>query len=230
MQKYANGLSIGPLHLMMLTDSRFPLKILGAVHLRNHVIQHEPLFLQQRYDARLYFTESRRRPQGLEVDFKTEIRQDAVMKWESITTFLFRRTFKAEDAESSRAALLQNLTDPVELGSFPVPALTGKQFGWITKDINPIHMSRYLARLFGFERDICHGMWALSRSLVFLDHVDWKKPLRNDVIFKGPLFMERDITVKVSQCNPELFELYSVGNERPCVLGRLGNVSAREGF
>jgi hypothetical protein len=220
----------GPLHLMMLTDANFPLKVLGGVHLRNHVIQHAPLFLQQRYDARLYFTESRRRPQGLEVDFRTEIRQGSVMKWESITTFLFRRKFKTEDAESSRAALLQNLTDPVERGSFPVPALTGKQFGWITKDINPIHMSRYLAKVFGFERDICHGMWALSRSLVLLDHVDWQKPLRNDVSFKGPLFMERDITVKVSERNPELFELYTVGNERPCVLGSLRNVSAREAF
>lgn len=218
----------GPLHLKMLTDENFPLRVLGGVHLRNHVIQRKPLLLRQRYNAVLFFTESRRRPQGLEVDFKTEIRQGPTLVWESITTFLFRRKFKAEDAEHSRASLLQNLSDSEDKASFPVPALTGKEFGWITKDINPIHMSRYLAKAFGFERDLCHGMWALSRSLTLVDGVDWQKPLRNDVSFKGPLYMERDITVKVSRGTPGLFELYSAGNERPCVLGSLKNVSADE--
>jgi hypothetical protein len=218
----------GPLHLKMLTDENFPLRVLGGVHLRNHVIQRRPLFLRQRYDAALYFTESRRRPQGLEVDFKTEIRQGPVLVWESITTFLFRRKFKSEDPENSRSGLLQNLTDAMDRTSFPVPMLTGKQFGWITKDINPIHMSRYLAKAFGFERDLCHGMWALSRSLPSVAEVDWQKPLRNDVSFKGPLYMERDITVKVSRGTPGLFELYSAGNDRPCVLGSLKNVDANE--
>lgn len=220
----------GPLHLLMLTDENFPLKVLGGVHLRNHVMQREPLYLGEHYDAGLYFTEARRRPQGLEIDFKTEIKQGSTMKWESLTTFLFRRKFRAEDQESPRAMLLQNLEDPVVKASFPVPLLTGKRFGWITKDINPIHMSRYLAKLFGFERDICHGMWALSRSLAYVDGVDWQKPLRNDVSFKGPLYMERDITVKISRSAQELFELYSEGNERPCVLGRLKNVASDEQF
>lgn len=218
----------GPLHLKMLTDDNFPLRVLGGVHLRNHVIQRRPLLLQQRYDATLFFTESRRRPQGLEVDFKTEIRQGSALVWESITTFLFRRKFKAEDAENPRSDQLQNLQDSVPKASFPVPMLTGKQFGWITKDINPIHMSRYLAKAFGFERDLCHGMWALSRSLPLVGTVDWQKPLRNDVSFKGPLYMERDITVKVSRGTPGLFELHSAGNERPCVLGSLKNVSPDE--
>jgi hypothetical protein len=212
----------------MLTDENFPLKVLGGVHLRNHVIQRQALFLQQRYDAALFFTDARRRPQGLEVDFKTEIRQGSMIVWESVTTFLFRRKFKVEDIENSRATLLQNLSDPWDKASFPVPMLTGKQFGWITKDINPIHMSRYLAKAFGFERDLCHGMWALSRSLPLLGGVDWQKPLRNDVSFKGPLYMERDVTLKVSRGTPGLFELYSAGNERPCVLGSLKNVGSDE--
>ncbi|WP_176736426.1 MaoC/PaaZ C-terminal domain-containing protein [Oligoflexus tunisiensis] len=218
----------GPLHLQMMTDENFPLKVLGAVHLRNHVLQHAPLHLGERYDAFLRLAEERRRPQGLEIDFKTEIRQGSTLMWESLSTVLVRRKFKTEDKESPRAGLLQPLPDATEKSSFPVPMLTGKQFGWITKDINPIHMSRYLAKIFGFERDICHGMWALSRSLAFVEGVDWEKPVRNDASFKGPLYMERDITVKISRSASGLFELYSEGNERPCMLGRLQNVGPAE--
>lgn len=213
----------GPLHLLMLTDPNFPMKVLGGVHMRNHLLQHRPLRLGERYSARLQFTESRRRPQGLEVDFKTEIHQKGVKHWESVTTFLFRRKFKVEDAETPRAAVLQNIVEAQDKATFPVPLFTGKQFGWITKDINPIHMSRLLAKAFGFERDLCHGMWALSRSLPLIDGVDWQKPIRNDVIFKGPLYMERDVTIKVGRKDQQVFELYSAGNERPCVLASLRN-------
>ncbi len=218
----------GPLHLQMLTDEGFPLRVLGGIHLRNHVLQKKALLLDEEYSADLVFTAQRRRPQGLEVDFKTEILKGGEVHWESLTTFLFRRKFKSEDAESPLGTLLSNSTDLVEKANFPVPMLMGKQFGWLTKDINPIHMSRILAKIFGFERDLCHGMWALSRSLPLVGGIDWTKPVRNDVWFKGPLYMQRDVTIKVCRSHPELFELFSQGNDRPCVLAKVQNVSSSE--
>ncbi len=210
----------GPLHLQMLTDANFPLKILGGVHLRNHILQHRPLKIATPYAAKLYLLQWRRRPQGIEVDFKTDIREGEELVWESVTSFLFRRKCKELDPESPLSPILQNLSEPNAVGSFPVPPLTGKQFGWITKDINPIHMSRFAAKLFGFRRDICHGMWALARSVPYLPALDWQQPVRNDVSFKGPLFIGHDICVKQSPMAPGCFELYSAGNERPCVLAR----------
>ncbi|MBF0443634.1 MAG: hypothetical protein HQK54_17135, partial [Oligoflexales bacterium] len=213
-----------------LTDNDFPLKVLGGVHLRNHIVQHEPLFLTQKYRADLKMDVARRRPQGLEIDFRTQVKKSdsGSLVWESLTTFLFRKKFKDQDSESALSGILSNLSDGKALSSFSVPANTGKRFGMLTKDINPIHMSKMLARLFGFKRDICHGMWAVGRSLGAIQNVDYDKPVRNDVSFKGPMHMEDDITIKVSAADPFRFELYSGKNERPCVVGCNRNVSSGE--
>ena len=217
---------LGPFHLAMLTDASFPLKVLGGVHLRNHLIQHEPLVLNKEYRADLTMDTARRRPQGLEIDFKTEIRHGQTMVWESLTTFLFRRKFKEEDQPGTLADKVENLTNSKKVGGFAVPANIGKQFGLLTKDINPIHMSRLLAKLFGFKRDLCHGMWALGRTLGTMEHIDYSQPVRNDVAFKGPLYIEHDIAIQVAPDDASRFELYSGKNERPCIVSRIQNVPA----
>ena len=228
----------GPLHLLMLTDENFPLKVIGGVHLRNHLIQHAPLYVGSHYDAAIYLTAARRRPQGLEVDFRTEVREADKLLWESVTTFLFRKKFKQEDTECPMEQSIQNIAAPGLLGTFPVPANTGKRFGMITKDINPIHMSKWLAKLFGFKRDLCHGMWALGRSLPIIENkaqsegidIDYSRPVRSDVAFKGPLYIGQDIIVKTAadsqpQKHPLQYELYSGKNERPCVVASIGNTA-----
>ena len=216
----------GPFHLAMFTDDSFPLKVLGGVHLRNHLIQHKPLLLNQEYRVDLALEKGRRRPQGLEVDFKTEIRQGDTIVWESLSTFLFRKKFKQEDPASELAGCVENPASSKKVGDFPVPASIGKQFGWLTKDINPIHVSRYLAKLFGFKRDICHGMWALGRSLGTMQNIDYSQPVRSDVAFKGPLYIERDISIHLATDDTTRFELYSAQNERPCIVSRIQNVPA----
>lgn len=91
------------------------------------------------------------------------------------------------------------------------------------KDINPIHMSKWLAKAFGFQRDLCHGMWALAKSLNFIA-VDNTQPIRCDVAFKGPLYIENDIMVKVDANAAGRFELFSGNNDRPCIVSNIHNV------
>ena len=216
----------GPLHLLMLTDERFPLGVLGGLHVRNHILQHLPLFPGDACDATLYFSAQRRCPQGLEVDLRTEISSRERLMWESVTTFLFRNRFNETGPGSALAGVLENIDDPRLLTTFAVPKKTGRSYGWLTRDLNPIHMSRWLARAFGFERDLCHGMWALSRGVSQIDGVDFWEPVRCDAVFKGPLYIRRDITVKTSVKDPGHFELYSGANPRPCVVAAVRNVPA----
>lgn len=216
----------GPLHLLMLTDARFPLSVLGGLHVRNHVLQHLPLFPGDVCDATLQFSAQRRRPQGLEVDLRTEISAGERLMWESVTTFLFRQRFSGEDPESPHAASVPNIAEPQFLNAFAVPAGTGRAYGRVSRDLNPIHLSRWLARAFGFERDLCHGMWALSRGISMVEGIDFWEPVRCDALFKGPLYIGRDITVKTSPADAGHFELYSGDNARPCVVGAVRNVAA----
>ncbi len=220
----------GPLHLQLLTDPSFPLRILGAIHLRNHVRQYTPLQLARHYEAELRFVQQRRRPQGLELDLYTAIRYQGTLQWESISCFLFRRTFQQHDPESFLQNCFQSLSAAQTVYDFRVSPWAGKQFAWLTKDINPIHMSRSLAKVFGFQRDLCHGMWAIGRSLPYLGGVDSRRPLRHDVWFKGPIYMESEVSVKTTLEPSAAFELYCSGNEKPCVQGLYGNAEAQDGL
>ena len=119
----------------------------------------------------------------------------------------------------------QLLDDVKTLASFEVPRHIGKRFGWITRDLNPIHISGLTAKMFGFKRDLCHGMWALGRSLTYIPDIDYARPVRNDVAFKGPLYIGRDVTIVTEPEHPGHFELYSAGNERPCVVAAMANLT-----
>ena len=223
---------LGPLHLHVMTHRAFPLGILGCVHLRNHIVQHRPLRVGVPYDIALAFGTGRRRPQGVEVDLLTRIEADGAVVWQSVTP-IFIRTRKVRstdpdtiDPESPLAASVGSRIagNTVPAGDFPVPADTGKAFGWLTKDINPIHMSAHAARLFGFQRDLVHGMWALARALPLLTGVDMGASVRLDCWFKGPIYMERDVRVVRAG---GAFEMYSGQNPRPSVVGRIANIETK---
>lgn len=207
----------GPVHLAMLTDADFPLRVLGGVHTRNHVLQQRPLRTDTVYDAELYFTETRRRRQGIEVDFRTEIRCESGLVWESLTTFLFRQKVAQEDSESPYGALFPRMAVADPVAEFAVPLWAGKAFGLITKDINPIHMSRLLAKAFGFSRDICHGMWALARALPLFYDAASTAAVRVDAAFKGPLFVGDHITI-CRDSKADVTGFYCAGSDRPAVV------------
>ena len=68
------------------------------------------------------------------------------------------------------------------------PAGLGRRYGFISGDVNPIHMSDLTARAFGFPRAIAHGMWSLGRLAS-----DFEAELFNgcelSVNFKLPIYM-----------------------------------------
>ena len=65
-----------------------------------------------------------------------------------------------------------------------------------------------------------------QRRVPLPEGVDFWEPVRCDAVFKGPLYIGRDITVKTSVKDPGHFELYSGANPRPCVVAAVRNVPA----
>ena len=221
---------LGPLHLQVMTHSSFPLKLLGSIHHRNHVIQYKPLDPHGTYDVGLDLGELRRRPQGLEFDLVTKISAGGDAYWESVTTILVRKKSKSENPESPLASFIKSFEDTgTEAATFKVKAMTGKTFGLITKDINPIHMSGVLAKLFGFKRDLAHGMWALGRGTAsMMKDYPSDKPIRMDVAFKGPVYMQDNVRVITSTKQKGQFKFFSGKNDRPSIVGEISTVSPKE--
>jgi MaoC like domain len=208
------------LHLTMLTEPEFPLRMLGALHLRNHVIRYRRIESEETLDLAADMGKARFRPQGIEFDLNTELKADGERVWAERTTFLVRKKLQDESPPSELAEIYPwNEEEQREWSRFEVPAHAGRRFAAITGDYNPIHISRLMARLFGFKRDLVHGMWGVARATAGQPLLQSGDPVRIDVAFKGPLYMENEVVVRESDCRRgRSLRLYCGREARPAVL------------
>lgn len=208
-----------PLHLSMVSHPAFPLKMMGSIHLSNHILQHRRLRVSEKIDIDCFLGGKRNVEKGLEFDIETKVSVKNERVWESITTALIRGRFGEEEKGSDRAKLSMT-EDAVFLAEWAVPAGTGRRYAGITGDFNPIHLFPLTAKLFGFKRDIAHGMWSLANAVGRLDMSIDDRPVRIDAAFKGPMFMAN--TARLHSRSDESgrkFDVYCSGNPKPVICG-----------
>lgn len=175
----------GALQLRVVTDPDFPLRILGAVHVRSVIEQVGEVRVGARARLRVSLGELRTVEKGTEHDLVTEMFSDGELVWRGLSTNL---TLDPATTGSSRGAP-PTLPEAEYTASFDAPRGIGRRYGRMSGDRNPIHLSRVTARLFGFKRAIAHGMWTVGRSLVVLGHDTGAVGDRLEVRFKRPLLL-----------------------------------------
>lgn len=217
------------MHIHMLADKRFPVSALGAVHARNHIVQRRPIEDTEAMDLRCYFSEARVLKAGLEVDVVTTLSIGGDCIWESVSAYLFRGKSFGDIGEPHPWASFDALDEPTIEATWHVPPDMGRRYAKITGDYNPIHVSRILAKAFGFKRDIIHGMWNLARCLGHIHDFSYDNVARLDVAFKGPVFMDSDVAFKAHEIeNGYRMDLYCQDNPRPCINAVVRNVAETE--
>lgn len=178
-----------PLHLKLLTEDRFPLPLLGLVHLRNRITQHRAIGAGENLDISVRLGNTERSSRGIEFDLITEARSAGQLVWEEESTTLFRQPQPGDQGPKGK--------NPPELERFPnslsikVPEATGRRYARVSGDSNPIHMHALSAKAFGFPRAIAHGMWTKAQALALLEQQEgWRGgALRVSCQFKKPLFL-----------------------------------------
>jgi hypothetical protein len=150
----------------IIAHAKFPFKVLGALHLRNHILQHRPIGAQEKGDFSCETAGFRILEKGLEFDINSIYRIKGERVWEEISTFFVKGRF-GEQGEPSSLAEIETITESEEIGKWNLPANRGKQYAKISGDYNPIHISPTLAKLFGFKRDLVHGFCVFATSLLF---------------------------------------------------------------
>ncbi len=218
------------MHIHALADKHFPISALGAVHARNHILQRRQISETEPVDLKCSFGEARVLKAGLELDVVTRVNASGECVWESISSYLFRGRKFGDVGEASRLGAITELGEPTLKAQWHVPPDMGRRYARITGDYNPIHVSRLLAKVaFGFERDIVHGMWALAKCLAHLQDLDYDKPLRLDVAFKGPVFMDSDCFMKGHEVpGGYRFDLFCGKNPRPSLVSHVRVVDENE--
>src|SRR5262245_53007136 len=161
-----------PLHIALLTHRQFVVRLMGLIHIGNECHQARPMPQDGRYRIRTWIEGHRDSDRGQEFDLYTEFDDDAGVAWQEKTIFLARRsTSMGQAARSARQTL--RYEKPAE-GERPVvvpivaPKEVGRRYGWLSGDLNPIHLGDRGAKLFGFDRAVAHGMWSMARTLAAL--------------------------------------------------------------
>lgn len=178
-----------PLQLKLLTDDRFPLPLLGLVHLRNAITQHRNVGAGENLDISVRLDNETHTTRGVEFDLITEARSAGRLVWEEASTTLFRQPQKDGEPTGKKA--------PPELERYPhtvslsAPESIGRQYARVSGDSNPIHMHALSAKAFGFPRAIAHGMWTKAHALAVLEQQKGWRPgaIRAACQFKKPLFL-----------------------------------------
>lgn len=216
------------IHLNMLTHRSFPIKLLGSVHLRNHIIQHRKITTNETLSIACQITDYRIVEKGLEFDFTSLFTVGIERVWESISTYYVRGKF-GQVGEESPLTQLDKLEDATEIAKWHVASNLGKRYAKITGDYNPIHISGVLAKLFGFKKDLIHGFCALATAIGKLPTFSSNSPIRLDVAFKGPVYLDESVVLQNKEVNQShRFDVYCGDNDRPSISGLLKEVDGTD--
>lgn len=209
-----------PLHMMLMADSRFPYAMLGMVHLANAVRQHAPLSPDQLVSVEVRCGVPLAHEKGQAFTLCTQMHADGALAWESTSTYL--RTgirdplglpYQSRIAEVQAARAMQEWT---------VEADIGRRYGAVSGDLNPIHMNRFAAMAFGFQRAIAHGMCTKARALAALLPARAIDSGEASIEFKTPLFLPGKATLwadSYTEAAGQTFEVKDGRGEKPHLRG-----------
>jgi len=210
-----------PLHVSIVGHSKFPLLYVRMMQIRNHVLQHRPIALNETLDISCAIVGQRIAAKGLEMDMYSALQVADEPVWESIHTYYFPGNF-GEPGPLSPLAQFPDLSEADEETSWRMPRGGGFCFGLITGDYNAAHYLAPYARRMGFERDFAHSQLTVALCLRHLPPFEHNQPVRLDVAIKGPVYYESHVTMKYSSQNRgHRFDLYCEDNPRPCISGSL---------
>jgi acyl dehydratase len=217
-----------PLHLAMLGAEAFPVKLFGLVHVQNRIAMRQPLSADEPAQIRAWIEGHRDTERGQEFDLHTEYVVAGEPLWDETCTFLARRRQPSERQATAQTAAAARVEDSapdavaMTSSSFRAPAGLGRRYGFISGDVNPIHMSDLTARAFGFPRAIAHGMWSLARLASDFEAAQFDGGCELAVSFQLPVYMPAWLMLQRWPIeNGSAFALRDAQGEKPHLTGTL---------
>lgn len=210
----------GTMHMNMLAHKVFPIRLLGALHLKNRITQFRPIKPSETVDIDAKIGDFRLTEKGVEFDFVTDVTVQGELVWQEITIYFVRGKFGGKETPSETKSFdLDSLNDASIIHEWHIPNSRGKAYAKICGDYNPIHMSPLAAKMFGFKRDIAHGFGVIAQAIDYssaLDDMSDGAAVQVDVVFKGPVFLGSDVTVRQNvEQDPNRYDVYCGDNSRP---------------
>jgi acyl dehydratase len=153
-----------PLQMSVMSGDRFPLPLMGAVHVENRIEVRRPIGTDEVLDVSVWAQDLRPHRRGRQVDLLSEVSVRGEVVWTGVSTYLSRSREHPEAPVSEPPSV-----GPLGSGGGgPVWRLgegTGRAYAAVSGDWNPIHVHALTARPLGFPSAIAHGMYTYARTL-----------------------------------------------------------------
>lgn len=168
--------------LAMMLEGDFPYAAPGMIHVANDLELRAPVDSTLGFDLDVHI-----RPEAEtgRLRFEVTLSQDGAAR--VVGTSLYQPR-GVRGARGSRPTALK-LPEGAQQEAWTVPADEGLRYARLSGDFNPIHLSPWLSRWFGFERPIAHGMDSLARVLAGVERTEGRPVRTVSVNFKKPVFL-----------------------------------------
>jgi len=178
-------------HLATMLGRGFPFRIVGLVHMDNTLrafqepIPARPLLIET--VLRLLTPSS---SGALRCELETTASADGEPVFSCTSTYLIRRGVgggrKHEDAPAPQGTAIAQWT---------LDAAAGRRYARLSGDWNPIHLTRWSARLMGMRAPIIHGMHTLGASCAALERETGRPAIAIDCRFRAPVALGSSVAL-----------------------------------
>ncbi|TDM00605.1 MAG: hypothetical protein C4K58_05280 [Flavobacteriaceae bacterium] len=197
-----------PLQLQLLVDKAFPHAVLGIIHLKNTVEQFRSFVLEDIARVEVSFNPSKDHSLGTVYVVKTQVfdkNEELLCQVLADNLKIHKKRENKRNSSPRYDALFGEET------LWELPSNLGRSYASISKDINPIHLFGFSAKLFGFKRQITHGMYAYNRAFANLEaSVNPLSAFVFSIDFLKPLYLPGKANfVKKKQEDKVIFEVQS---------------------
>ncbi|HVF16710.1 MAG TPA: MaoC/PaaZ C-terminal domain-containing protein [Steroidobacteraceae bacterium] len=155
-----------PVHMQLFIAEKFPVKVLGLIHLRNTIRVFQTVSLNVPLQLTVLFNTMRLTDFGQEYDFTTRYTAEGEVVWEEVSTMFARGN--AAPKEGTKRPSIERSAHPaagVSTDTLEIAENTGWRYARVSGDFNPIHLTARTAKMFGFKQAVAHGMWSMGRCL-----------------------------------------------------------------
>jgi hypothetical protein len=199
------------LHYRLVNNISFPFSPYGLLHKKEEIILFKNL-KKGNWKFKSSIIKYQKVNSGIEFDMISDLYIDNQLSWRSTTTALkkLRKNIKKEQIEIEKLNIIKEIS---------LSKGMALKYAWISKNIDPIHISSFLAKLMGHKGSLMHGMWGLARVLSCMDF-PFDKPLEVICRFVSPMYLpcKAEIGIAKNETGSD-FCLYSGKNQKPFFIG-----------
>lgn len=199
--------------LAVMNEKSFPIAVMGMVHLGNSFDLLSKIDTAKPLKVETGVSIAAKEEGSLFPIVKTNFYQDSTLVATGEGHFIAKRKRKTEKKAEETIA-----PEPEKKTAFYTQELVyPKNIGWkyaaVSGDYNPIHLSSFLAKNFGFKSAIAHGWCSASRVLAAVEKQKQKELKHIEVNFKTPIFLPDKVKLELYN-NPDGSTGFKVINKK----------------